>query len=153
VAPVSSSTVPSATPTPTCWSACFEKAGITDESQLCGNTEVDKCIHDTCCKEEDEAYWSWYDSYCPSPSSSVPVSPVSSSAIPYGSGSSSWAAAVSSSVPSYPAGSSAAAVSSAPYYGASSWEVTSTSVVSGTSTVYITNVSQQYRVFVNSYSS
>jgi hypothetical protein len=37
--------------------------------------------------------------------------------------------------------SSAAAVSSAPYYGASSWEVTSTSVVDGTSTVYVTNVS------------
>lgn len=53
-----------ATQTSDCWGACFAQAGIASESELCGNTAVDQCIHDTCSPAEDKAYWSWYNSYC-----------------------------------------------------------------------------------------
>ena len=78
--------VPSGEPTPTCWTKCFEKAGITSEDQLCGNTAVNACIAKDCCKEEDKAYWTWYSDFCPAPSSGA--GPISSSVI--------WSA------PSYP---------------------------------------------------
>ena len=119
VAPVSSSIVPSATPTPTCWTSCFAEAQISSEDELCGNTQVNQCIYTTCSSDDDKAYWAWYESFCPAASSSVPVSPATSSA------------------PSYPAGPSP----DPSYYGATSWEVTSTTVIDSTSTVYITNVS------------
>ena len=70
-APASVSAAPASASTPACWSACFAQAGIAAESDLCGNTEVDACIHDTCTPAEDKAYWTWYESYCSS-SSSVP---------------------------------------------------------------------------------
>lgn len=95
-APVSSSVVPSATPTPICWAKCFEEAGITSESDLCGNVEVDKCIHDGCCKDEAWAYWQWYDSYCGVPSSSYVIPSSTYSVGPYSSSS------VPSSTPSSP---------------------------------------------------
>lgn len=79
-------------PTPTCWAKCFEEAGITAESQLCGNVEVDECITEECCQEESWAYWQWYESYCPDPSSTSP--PVYSTAPVYSS--------VASATPSSP---------------------------------------------------
>ncbi len=71
----SSSVSSSATPTPSCWNDCFGQAGITSEEQLCGNQQVNSCIYYTCSAEEDQAYWSWYNSFCPAPSTStVPAS-------------------------------------------------------------------------------
>jgi hypothetical protein len=51
--------IPSAPPYPACWTACFEEAGVTSESELCGNVEVDACITKGCCQEESWAYWQW----------------------------------------------------------------------------------------------
>jgi len=74
-ASTTASSTGSATPTPTCWNDCFGQAGITAEEQLCGNQQVNSCIYYTCSAEEDQAYWSWYNSFCPAPStSSVPAS-------------------------------------------------------------------------------
>ena len=100
----SAAAVASASATPACWTACFSQAGITSESQLCGNTAVDKCIQSTCSSAEDKAYWTWYNSYCPATSSAA-VS-ASASAVPSSAASSSYPAAPSSAsaaAPSYSA--------------------------------------------------
>ena len=102
----SAAAVASASATPACWTACFSQAGITSESQLCGNTAVDKCIQSTCSSAEDKAYWTWYDSYCPATSSAA----VSASAVPSSAASSSYPAAASS-YPAAPSSASAAAPS------------------------------------------
>ena len=96
--------VASASATPACWTACFQQAGITAESQLCGNTAVDKCIQDGCSSAEDKAYWAWYKTFCPATSSAA-VS-ASASAVPS-----------SAAAPSYPAAPSSASAA-APSYSA-----------------------------------
>lgn len=83
---ISYSASASATPTPGCWEKCFGQAGITAESQLCGNTQVDACIQATCSASEDKAYWSWYESYCGATGySTTVVSQTSTYTLGYGS--------------------------------------------------------------------
>ena len=124
--PSSSSAAPTSPPFPGCWSECFQEAGVTSESEVCGNEEVATCIHEKCDCADTSSYFAWYNDYCeaPSSSSSVVVSPSSSSVVYYGSSSSvvyygSSSSAVyygssSSSIPFSPVSSSASAPPSQP---------------------------------------
>ena len=117
---ISSSTIPSTPvhPTPSCWTTCFGKAGISSESELCGNKEVNKCIYYTCSPADDQEYWGWYQGFCPAPSSSV----VSYSASSY-------------SASSYGGSSYSVSSDGVSSYGVSSYSVSVTSPVTLSSSV------------------
>ena len=79
-ASVAVSAIPSVSggPLPTCWTECFEANAVASEADLCGNDAVSACVHDGCSAEDDKAYWSWYDSFCPASSSGSAVVVVAS---------------------------------------------------------------------------
>lgn len=70
-ASVSSAPVPSGSAYPSCWAECFSENQVSSEAELCGNTAVDACIQQECTAAEDQAYWAWYESYCPATSTTT----------------------------------------------------------------------------------